>query len=149
MKNSNTAFSNTSWTTTDPSNFESQMSSSYSKFSSRSLTNRNPAASKKTATVIVPTYISNYGNYTKANTLLNLVYQEFTTKIKYSITLIDQAKQYSKSISDNSQSIKDTINSIDTSLKPLSDTFTNLETTVINQWMDYVITYFIIYLKTI
>ena len=145
-QNSKTAFTNTTWTTSDPANFESLLDTTYNKFSSRSLTNRNPAASKKSAAKIVPIYISNYGTYTKANTLLNLVYQEFTTKIKYSITLIDQAKEYSKTISDNSQSIKNTISSIDTSLKPLSDAFANLEKDVINQWIDYVITYLFVFL---
>ena len=105
-QNSQTAFSNTTWTQTDPANFESLLSTTYSKFNTRSLTNRNPAATKKTTTSIVPVYISNYGNYTKSETLLNLVYQEFSTKIKYSISLIDQAKDYSKTISQNSQSIK-------------------------------------------
>ena len=89
--------------------------------------------------MIVPLYISNYGAYTKSNSLLNGVYQEFSTKIKYSITLIDQAKDYSQTISDNIQSIKDKINSINTSIQPLSDTFTNLEKDVISQRIDYVI----------
>jgi len=138
-KNSKTVFSNTDWTKTDPANFESLLSSTYNKFSSRSLINRNPALSKKSASVIIPAYISNYGAYTKANTLLNYVYQEYSTKIKYSITLIDQAKEYSNAISDNINTIKDTINSIDTSLQPLSDTFTSLEKDVITKWIDYVI----------
>lgn len=142
-QNSRTAFTNTNWTQTDPAKFENLLDQSYQKFSSRSLTNRNPAASKKSAATIVPLYISNYGAYTKANTLLNTVYQEFSTKIKFSITLVDQAKEYSRTISDNSQSIKDTITNIDTSLKPLSDAFTNLEKDVINQWIDYVIIIFL------
>jgi len=148
-QNSQTAFQNTSWTQTDPANFESMLNTSYNKFSSRSLTNRNPATSKKSAATIVPLYIKNYGSYYTSNTLLNAIYQEFNTKIKYSISLIDQAKQYSQSISQNSQSIKDTINSINTSLDPLTTSFTDLEKTVINQWMDYVkkiIFKFIVYL---
>lgn len=138
-QNSKTAFSNTNWTKTDPANFESLLSSTQDKFVSRSLINRNPATSKKSANVIVPLYISNYGAYTKANTLLNYVYQEFSTKIKFSITLVDQAKEFSKTISDNIQSIKDTINSINTSIQPLSDTFTSLEKDIITPWIDYVI----------
>lgn len=146
-QNSKTAFTDTNWTKSDPQNFESLLDKTYQKFSSRSLTNRNPAASKKSAGVIIPTYISNYGTYTKNNTILNGIYQEFSTKIKYSITLIDQAKEYSKTISDNTQSIKDTISNIDSSLKPLSDTFTKLEKDVINQWIDYVIYFLILFIN--
>lgn len=137
-ENSRTAFTNTTWTKTDPENFESQLNSTYEKYAGRSLVNRNPAATKKSLNSIVPLYISNYGVYTKTNTLLNLIFQEFTTKIKFSITLIDQAKEYSKIISDNSQSIKDTINSIDSGLKPIADTFVQLERDVINEWINYV-----------
>lgn len=137
-QNSKTAYTNTNWTKTDPANFESLLNSTYDKFKDRTLTNRNPASSKKSASVIVPIYVSNYGTYKKQNTLLNIVYQEFSTKIKYSITLVDQAKDYSQTVSDNIQSIKDTINSINSSLQPLSDTFTNLEKDILSQWIDYV-----------
>jgi len=137
-QNSQTVFTNTTWTSTDPKNFEGLLDNTYKKFSSRSLTNRNPAASKKVQNTIVPIYIKNYGEYTKSNTILNTIYQEFSTKIKASITLIDQAKEQSKYVSQNSDSIKSQINNIDTSLQPLSSTFTDLESKVINQWIDYV-----------
>jgi hypothetical protein len=138
-QNSRTTFTNTDWTKTDPPKFESLLISTNDKFRSRSIVNSNPAFSKKSASSIIPNYISNYGGYTKSDTLLNAVYQEFSTKIKYSISMVDQAKDYSKTISDNIQSIKDTINSIDTSLEPLTKTFTDLEKDVISQWIDYVI----------
>ena len=137
-QNSKTAFINTNWTKSDPDNFESQLDNTYQKFSSRSLTNRNPAATKKSVATIVPLYISIYGAHTKANTLLNSVYQEFNTKIKSSIVLIDQAKEYSKTIADNSQSIKDSINTIDSGLKPLADAFDTFEKDFVNSWIDFV-----------
>lgn len=137
-QNSNNAFSNTSWTQTDPANFISQLNSTYYMFSGSSLTNRNPAGSKKIVSSIIPTYISNYGQYNKDKTLLNSIYQEFTTKISYSISMIDQAKSYSQMVKNNIQSIKDSINSIDDNLKPLSDTFTTIETNIVDYWINYV-----------
>jgi hypothetical protein len=137
-QNSQTAFQNTQWTTTDPPAFESQLNSTYYKFSSSSLTNYNPANSKKTNQKITPVYISNYGEYSKSGTLLNSVYQEFSLRIKSSITLIDQAKEYSKTISQYSQPIKDQINNINTSLQPLTSTFTKIEDDIIKNWIDYV-----------
>lgn len=146
-QNSKTAFINTNWTKSDPENFESQLDKTYKKFNSRSLVNRNPAATKKSVATIVPLYISNYGAYTKADTLLNFVFQEFSTKIKFSIVLVDQAKEYSKTIADNSQSIKDTIKTIDSGLKPLADSFDNLEKDFVNNWIDIVNFFKIFYKK--
>jgi len=144
-KNSDTAFSNTSWTESEPPKFEKLLNDTYNVLSTKTLSNRNPAASKKVVSTITPTYISSYGGYTKDKTLLNLIYQEFNTKIKASITYIDSAKNQSKFVSRNVESIKNSINNIDTSMKPLSDAFTTLESTIITQWIDYVIFFLTFY----
>lgn len=137
-QNSNNAFSNSSWTQTEPANFVSQLNSTYYMFSGITLTNRNPAGSKKFVSSIIPLYISNYGQYNKEKTLLNTIYQEFTSKISYSISMIDQAKSYSQMVTNNIQSIKNIINSINNNLKPLSDTFTTIETNIVDNWINYV-----------
>ena len=140
-QNANSAFNNSSssWTETEPKNFQNNLTSIYGKFKDRSLTNTNPAASLKKTGTITPVYISNLGDYQKSGTLLNSIYKEFDMKISGSITLIDQAKTYSKEISKYSQPIKDSLNSIINQITPLDSTFSKLETDVITPWGDIVI----------
>ncbi|MFM1913186.1 MAG: hypothetical protein RIR51_1024 [Bacteroidota bacterium] len=139
-QNSNSAFSNnTSWTETEPQIFKNNLTSLYNQFSTRTLVNTNPAASLKKSATITPLYISNLGDYQKSGTLLNSIYKEFDLKISASITLIDQAKSYSKEISKYSQPIKDSLNQVITSLTPLETSFTKIETDVLSPWSDIVI----------
>ena len=69
---------------------------------------------------------------------MNIIYQEFNLKITGSIAFVNQAKEYSKTIGQYSSDIKNTINGINSNLQPLTSTFTDLETTVISNWIDYV-----------
>jgi hypothetical protein len=135
-QNANTAFNNASWTETEPKNFQNNLTDVYSRFKDQSLTNTNPAASLKKVTTIVPLYISNLGDYKKSGTLLNSINAEFDLKISGSITLIDEAKSYSKEISKYSQPIKDSLNSVINSISPLETSFDKIETDVITPWGD-------------
>lgn len=137
-QNSNSAFSDTNWTTTDPPQFETALQNTNTKFATRTLVNPNPATSKKAAGTITPIYIKNYGDYKKSNTFLNIIYQEFNLRITASISFVNQAKEYSKTIGQYSSDIKSTITGINSNLQPLTSTFTDLETTVIKNWIDYV-----------
>ena len=137
-QNSNNAFDDSSWTETEPKNFQNNLTSVYNQFNTRTLLNTNPAASQKKVATITPVYISNLGDYTKSGTLLYSIYTEFNLKISGSITLIDQAKEYSKEISKYSKPIKDSINTVINSLNPLDEAFDKIETQVIEPWSDIV-----------
>lgn len=137
-KNSNNAFKDSSWTKTEPDEFKKNLTNVYEKFRNSFLTNTNPSASNKKVNAITPTYISNLGNYQKDNTLLNIIYKEFDLKISASITMIDQAKQYSGEINKYSQPIKDSLNKVITGLDPLDNSFNRVDKDVVTPWSDIV-----------
>jgi hypothetical protein len=137
-KNSNNAFNDTEWTKTDPQYFRNNLTTAYTKFRASTLANPNPATSLRKVNIITPIYISNLGDYDKSGTLLNSIYQEFDLKISASVTMAAQAQEYSKEINKYSKPIKDSLNTVITSLSPLENAFTSINTNVITPWTDIV-----------
>ena len=137
-KNSKTAFNNSTWTETEPQQFKNNLTNVYNLFSKRTLLNTNPAPSLRKVAVVTPIYISNLGDYEKKDTLLNTIFQEFDLRISASITMIEQAKGYSKDIDKYSDPIKKSLNSVSTSLSPIEEAFTNINRDVIKPWVDVV-----------
>ena len=137
-KNSKTAFKDSDWTKTEPEKFKNDLTNMYNKFRLSTLVNTNPAASLRKVATITPTYITALGDYQTKSTLLNSVFQEFETKITASISMIDQAKTYSKDIDKYSEPIKKSLSSVSTSLAPIEDSFNNINEKVIKPWGDVV-----------
>lgn len=119
------------WTTTDPPNFERNLSYAYGNYSSSKLPNPNPASSQNGGlTSITPLYIKNYGNYTKDSTILNSIFKEYSTKISGSISFLNQAKgaasnisSYESKIQSQLQSARDNINSFNSTFTSVGNTF--------------------------
>jgi hypothetical protein len=137
-QSSKTAFKDSDWTKTEPQKFKNELTNVYNKFRLSTLVNTNPAPSLKKVATITPIYISNLGEYTKSGTLLNTIFQEFDIKISASITMIDQAKAYSKDIDTYSDPIKKSLNTVTTSLEPIETAFENINKNVITPWADIV-----------
>jgi hypothetical protein len=138
VKNSNGAFNDNGWTKTDPQSFEKQLASAYTTYSSQNLNNPNPSNSKKGGqTKIVPLYISKYGDYPTSGTELNGIYQEFNTKIKASATALENAQSYSTNIAQASDKIDRALADVQKNIDSFSSTFTNIEDTILKNWIMY------------
>ena len=131
-----TAFSANSWATTEPQNFENSLVTSFNSFSTQTLDNPNPASSLKGGvTKVIPIYIALYGDYTKSGTALNSIYTEYNTKIKASITLMDQAKTYSTGVNYYMADIKATLSTIQSNVNTMTSGFDQISDTVISSWI--------------
>lgn len=118
------------WTTTDPPNFEKNLSDAYGTYGSSNLPNPNPAASQNGgASSITPLYIKNYGNYTKDSTILNSIFKEYSTKISASISFINQAKGAASNISSYENKIQSQLQSAKDNIDSFNSTFTSVGTT--------------------
>jgi tetrahydromethanopterin S-methyltransferase subunit B len=116
-QNTDSAFTNTEWTDTEPPKFTQRLTDIYASYKDKTLTNPNPANSLKAGvTKLSPTYISGLGDYAKTNTTLNTIYQEFDVKINVSIAMINQAKDSADQIRINLDPIKQSIEEVKKSL---------------------------------
>lgn len=123
----NASSSSDSWTTVDPPAFEKNLSNYYSTYMSQTLSNPNPAASQNGGlSSITPLYIANYGNYTVSGSILNTIYQEYTTKIVASIDFLDQAKSAASNISTYENQIQAELSSAENSVQSFNSTFTDV-----------------------
>lgn len=135
--NSKKAFTDDSWTKTEPDNFRNNLTNMYNTFKGKTLTNYNPSKNKQ-ANFFVPTYISTLGSYQTENTILYGINEEFNVRIQASIKGIDEAKKYSKDIDKYAGEIKKALNSVNQQLTPLENAFTTINKDVINPWGDAV-----------
>ena len=132
-----TAFSDNSWSNGATANFEKKLGESYKTYSGQTLNNPNPANSLKGAVAkITPLYMTQYGDYTTSGTALNIIYQEYNTVIKGSLTLMDQAKQYSTNVNTYMADIKSTLNNIQNNVNTMTGAFDSISTEVIDILVD-------------
>lgn len=127
------------WTISDTENFRKNLTRVNQKFSTKSLTNPNPAKSLKKVETLKPSYIENFGDYNKTGTLLNNIFKEFDSKIVNSISLVDLARKYSREIDSYSKQIKDALEIVVEKLTPLDTAFDNIKKDVMVPWSDIVI----------
>jgi hypothetical protein len=132
-----TAFSDNSWANSATTNFENKLTSSYTTYSASQLTNPNPATSLKGGvSKITPLYITQYGDYKTSGTALNIIYQEYSTLIKGSLTLLDQAKTYTTNVNTYMIDIKSTLTNIQNNVNTMTSAFNSISTDVLDKWID-------------
>jgi uncharacterized coiled-coil DUF342 family protein len=131
--NSDSAFTNADWTNTEPPKFVQRLKDIYTGYKDKTLTNPNPANSLKNGVQkLIPVYINNLGEYTVTNTSLNIIYQDFDTRISVSIDMIDQAKDSAGQIKEKIESIKQVIEDVKNELKKLDDPIKQINDTIID-----------------
>lgn len=132
-----TAFSDNSWANSASKDFENKLTTSYTSYSASQLTNPNPATSLKAGfSKITPLYISAYGDYKTSGTALNLIFQEYSTLIKGSITLLDEAKTYTTNVNAYMSDIKSTLTNIQNNVNTMTSAFNSISTDVLDKWID-------------
>lgn len=115
------------------------MKTVYENYYQSSIPNPNPAASLRlNIATITPIYIATLGNYTTSSTALNVIYEEFSVKIKGSISLINNAKQASNQIDKNIANIKESLNDIISKVNSIRTGLVGFENNIINKAIDYV-----------
>jgi hypothetical protein len=153
IKNLDTSYAS-SFSTMDKLNDETEkyvngLGSFYSTYSKSYLNNSNPASSKRnTEEKIFPNYMDYIGNYTKANTTLNYIFQEYSTNLQSNLDTVQNAEKASRQIQNYNLAIDSLLGGLSSRLTELKTNLDKISEDIISPVANGVIILFYYFIAT-
>ena len=131
--NSNNAFKDTSYTSTDQNNYNKFLETSYNNFKGRTTSSPTPNGSSP----FTPGFIANYGPSTTDATTTSNIRQEFAMTIVGTTNSLNSLKGYTTTINDNINSAKGVFTSATDSLTPLKTNIDKIDKDYVTKFVEF------------